>query len=345
MNTTIPLHVYVLLTYLITSYILFNKYNSEKHLFALFLVLVKSKSYLVLIINFIIANYVMVGSLTVKLFFGEIRVSELLGVVDKIKAKLITFMLLFITMRPSVDIYKLMIIIHIYFVLLLNMLAFNRAAYLVTAEATNPNSKKGQRKIFFVHILLFLINYASFIIVSYPLKSSGIDFLSLDYFNFSGMEKGNASEIIVCCIFTTEVIFMQMKLYVKFIKLSIDLTELKIQKEWEHKKVFLHLINLFRYAIKVLIEIKFCALTIKTGVFPIYLFIDGFYSIWHVTKQGYKLWEYISLRRIIKNLEHFDANLSQEGDGETKNQCICLDEVKVGKKLPCGHVFHEACIK
>jgi E3 ubiquitin-protein ligase synoviolin len=160
------------------------------------------------------------------------------------------------------------------------------------------------------------------------------------------MDKGNPSEIIVSCIFATEVIFMQMKLYVKFIKLSIDLTELKMQKEWEHKKVLLHIINLIRYVIKVLIEIKFCGLTIKTGIFPIYLFIDGFYSIWHVTKQGYKLWEYISLRRIIKNLDNYDSSLNQgEGEGEAKNQCICLDEVKVGKKLPCGHVFHEACIK
>lgn len=344
MITSLTLNLYVILTYFITAYFFYTKYTTEKHFFALALTFVKSKSYLILIVNFALANYMLIAKSIIKLFFGEIRLSELFGVVDKLKAKIVSFMLLFLTMRPSIDTYKVLIILHVFFVLTLNMIAFNRAAYVMTAEGSNPNAKKEQKKIFFIHFCLFFINFLSLDFLSKPLVNMGIDFLSANVFDFSGMENGNPSEIIVYCIFTIEIIFIQIKLFVKFIKLSIELTEIKLQKEWEYKKPALLSINFIRYLVKLFIEIKFCGLTVKSGIFPIYLFIDGVYSIWHVINQGLKLYEFLMYRKLINKLDIYDS-VNNENDAKETHQCICLDEVKVGKKLPCGHVFHESCIK
>ena len=339
MNTSIPIGIYVFMTYIVTGYLFWIKYQREKHLFGLSIVFVKSKVYLLLLINFVLANYVMIGKSIVKIFFGEIRVSELLGIVDKLKSKIITFMLIFITMRPNVDLPKLMVIIHIYFILLLNMISFNRAAYLLTAEVTNPNSRNERIKIFNVHIVLFVINFLTYSIVSSPLESMGVNFLKFDY--FTQLNEGvNISELVVYCIFTCEMIYIQIKLYVKFTKLSIEMTELKLQKEWDHKKLVLYILNFFRYLIKVLVEIKLCILTVKSGVFPVFLFVDCFYSAYFLTKQFYKIYDYMSKKNLVSKLENYEWN-----EGEQKHQCICLEDVIIGKKLPCGHVLHEQCIK
>lgn len=351
-NTSFTINLYIAITYIVTIYIFGSRIINEPHLYSFSLVTVKSKTYMSLLVNFILANYIMIGLAIVKIFFGEIRVSELLGIVDKIKNKIVTFMLLFISMRPQIDISKLLIIIHVYFVIILNMLTFNRAAYLMTAEASNPNARKQQYSILYVHVALFFLNYFSYIAVTYPLIKIGVDFFSLDYFNFSGLEGKNASDVIIYCIFTCEIIYCQLKLFVKFVKLTIELTELVNQKEWEHKKITVLLFDFFRYFFKAIFAIKFLGLTIKSGVFPLFLFIDMFYSVWNVAKQGYKLWEFIHLKRMIGKLENFnieEAENDLSGTEQTKDgkkyECICLDEVKIGKKLPCGHIFHEQCIR
>jgi len=352
MYTSFTLNFYIIISYAITLYIFFTRIINEPHLYHFSLITVKSKAYLSLLVNFIFANYLMIGNGIIKLFFKEIRVSELLGIIDKIKNKVVTFMLLFITMRPEVDISKLLIIIHIYFVIVLNMLSFNRAAYLMTAEASNPDARKQQYSIFYVHIALFFLNYFSYIAVSYPLLKLGINFISKDYFNFTGLEGKNAGEVIIYCIFTCEIIYCQLKLFMKFIKLSIELTELENQKEWEHKKITCLFFEFMRFLLKALIAIKFCGLTIKSGVFPLFLFIDMFYCVWNVGKQGLKIWEFVHLKRMINKLENFNiedegesGNINEQNKDGKKFECICLDEVKVGKKLPCGHIFHEQCIR
>lgn len=339
MNANIPFYLYIILTYVVTTYILVDKFLQEGQLVTFSLYLFKSKSYLSMLMNLVIATYFLGGKFLLWLFFNNVRTSEFAGVADKLKMKIFSMFILFMTMRPTIDISRILMILHVYFVMLVNMLSFNRAAYLIKADQDN---RRGQFKILLLYSFLFFVNHISYIIVSNPLKALGIDLLSLSFdVNVSQSFTGNDS--LIYCIFSSELLFIQFKLFIKFMKLSVEMTELHMKKHWEYNQLSLNVLNLFRYFFKVLLEIKFCYIITKTGVFPVFIFIDVFYSVWHLFKQFAKIYEYITLNRLISQLNDYVEDPS-DNIAHTNN-CICLEEVKIGKKLPCGHVFHLSCIK
>lgn len=339
MNANIPFYLYIVLTYVVTTYILVDKFIQEGQLVTFSLYMFKSKSYLSMLMNLVIATYFLCGKFLLWLFFSNLRTSEFAGVADKLKMKIFSMFILFMTMRPTIDISRILMILHVYFVILVNMLSFNRAAYLIKADGEN---RRAQIKILFLYVFLFFVNHISYIVVSHPLKAVGIDLLSLSFdINISSGFTGNDS--LIYCIFSSELLFIQFKLFIKFMKLSVEMTELQLKKHWEYNQLSLSILNLFRYFFKVLLEIKFCYIITKTGVFPVFIIIDVFYSVWHLFKQFSKIYEYITLNRLISQLNDYVEDPTD--NIAHSNNCICLEEVKVGKKLPCGHVFHLHCIK
>ena len=72
------------------------------------------------------------------------------------------------------------------------------------------------------------------------------------------------------------------------------------------------------------------------------MFIDIFFSVFKLFKHFLKIYDYFKLKLILKKLE--DYKFDKDNDSHVNN-CICLEEVDEGKRLPCGHVFHFQCIK
>jgi hypothetical protein len=60
---------------------------------------------------------------------------------------------------------------------------------------------------------------------------------------------------LIYYIFSCEFIFLLIKLISKFIKLSISLTQLNMNKIWKHKLIVFNLIGVLRYTVKLYIEI------------------------------------------------------------------------------------------
>lgn len=149
---------------------------------------------------------------------------------------------------------------------------------------------------------------------------------------------------LIYYIFACEFIFLLIKLIAKFTKLIIDLTQINMQKHWNMKLIVFNIISFIRYAIKLAIEIRFCVVLVKVGVVPVFFIIDVFYSCWNLIKLAYKFYENYKTNKHINSLVDYVAE-----DTENKQNMIicniCLDEIKVGKMLNCGHVFHLRCIK
>lgn len=92
---------------------------------------------------------------------------------------------------------------------------------------------------------------------------------------------------------------------------------------------------------------------VNAGVIPVFFIIDVFYSCWHLIKLIYKFYDNYKMNKFINkyyililfSLSDY-LHGTEEGEDDTARLCnICLDEIKVGKKLLCGHVFHLRCIK
>ena len=123
-------YIYCLLTTLVTAYSLFTLYSRENQLFVFSIYLVKSKFYFCLMLNFGLMCLFIIGKIVVKLFFGEVRLSEMIQVIEKIRMKFITFLLLFLTFRPTIDISKIIVVVVYHCMAILNMLTFKRSAYV-----------------------------------------------------------------------------------------------------------------------------------------------------------------------------------------------------------------------
>jgi hypothetical protein len=64
-------------------------------------------------------------------------------------------------------------------------------------------------------------------------------------------------------------------------------------------------------------------------------------------KLGYKFYDNYRISKHINNLPDFIVPTNETPDNKNKElTCyICFDELKLGKKLNCGHIFHLRCIK
>jgi hypothetical protein len=83
---------------------------------------------------------------------------------------------------------------------------------------------------------------------------------------------------------------------------------------------------------------------IKVGVVPLFFIIDVSHSCWNLIKFGYKIYDNHKLNIHLSNLPDYIASTSEEKKEEITCY-ICFDELNVGKRLNCGHVFHLHCIK
>jgi len=136
MNT---FYIYSLLTVIATSYFFISLYQKENQIFVFSIYLTKSKFYFSLLLNFGLMVLLFIGKIVIKIFFGEIRLSEMIvsiiliyiqQVIEKIRMKFITFLLLFLTFRPTIDLSKLLVVIIYHLMSILNLLSFKRSAYV-----------------------------------------------------------------------------------------------------------------------------------------------------------------------------------------------------------------------
>jgi hypothetical protein len=80
------------------------------------------------------------------------------------------------------------------------------------------------------------------------------------------------------------------------------------------------------------------------GVVPLFFIIDVSHSCWNLIKFGYKIYDNYKINNHISKLP--DYTPIQEDEKKEEITCyICFEELKVGKRLNCGHTFHLRCIK
>jgi hypothetical protein len=70
--------IYILVTILSTLYFFYNLYQKENQIFIFTIYIVKSKFYFCLLINFVAMLLITFGKFLVKIFFNEVRLSEMI---------------------------------------------------------------------------------------------------------------------------------------------------------------------------------------------------------------------------------------------------------------------------
>lgn len=71
-------HIYCIVTFLTTFYFYYNLYLKENQLYIFSMYIVKSKFHFCLLVNFVVMILISCGKIIIKLFFDEIRLSEMI---------------------------------------------------------------------------------------------------------------------------------------------------------------------------------------------------------------------------------------------------------------------------
>lgn len=340
----ISLNIYCLVTILSTSYYFYDLYTKEDTFFIFSMHLLKSKFYFCLALNFFIMLLVISGKFLLYIFYGEVRLSELSQVIEKIRLKFFQLLVLFISFRPTIDIKKILFIVLYFFMAFLTGIAYKRGAYIASI---NESNKKKQFKIISIYILLIYLNY-----ILYSIS------------NTSNEKQKNQShgDFLIYYVFNCEFLFLFIKIVAKFYKLMINITSINMEKIWDYRNLTFNVISTIKYSIKILCEFRFCYVLIKMRIFPIYFFIDVLRNAYHLLKLIIKIYESYNNTNYVQSLTDYDINIELTNQGlintlmteeeinkikqEKINICnICLSEIEKGKYLNCGHVFHIKCIK
>ena len=340
----IPLNIYCLFTILSTSYYFYDLYTKEDTFFIFSMHILKSKFYFCLALNFFIMILLIIAKFMIYLFYGEVRLSELSQVIEKVRLKFFNLLVLFISFRPTIDIKKIFFVSLYFFMAFLTGIAYKRGAYITSSNETN---KKVQLKIIGIYIILIYMNYLLYSISLTPNERD---------------KSQSHGDFLIYYIFNCEFLFLFIKILAKFYKLMINITSINMDKIWDYRSLTFNIISTVKYSIKILCEFRFCYELIKMRIFPIYFFIDVLKNAFHLCKMPLKIYESYNNTNYIPSLMNYDIDtelknlgvindfMTEEEKNEIKkekiNRCnICLDELEKGKYLNCGHAFHLKCIK
>ena len=340
----ISLNLYCLATILFTSYYFYDLYSKEYTFYVISMYILKSKFYFSLSLNFFIMIIVLSGRFLIRLFYGDVRLSELSRVIEKMRFDFLELLLFFISLRPTIDVQKIFFIILYFFVSFLTGIAYKRGAYLASINETNKNK---QIKIIGIYFFLILFNYTLY-------ENSRISDENL--FNKS------QEDYLIYFILNSKYLFLLLTIIAKSYKLIINITSINMGKIWDYRGLTFKIISTIKYSIKILYEFRLCYILIKMNTYDFYFFLNVFKDANRLWKLTEKIYDSYNSIKYVNNLMDYDINtelfnlgaitneMTEEEINKIKhdkiNICnICLNEIEKGKYLNCGHVFHLKCIK
>lgn len=129
--------------------------------------------------------------------------------------------------------------------------------------------------------------------------------------------------------------------FVKFLLHSIDL---RSEDPWENKSMYMLYLDLIMSFMRLILYAVFICIMFKVHTLPIFALRPMYLAIRTFRKA---LSDIVLSRRAIAQLDLY-PNATEEELASDNTCIICREEMMPGasaKKLPCGHIFHAACLR
>uniref|UniRef100_A0A6A7G8P2 RING-type E3 ubiquitin transferase n=1 Tax=Hirondellea gigas TaxID=1518452 RepID=A0A6A7G8P2_9CRUS len=152
-------------------------------------------------------------------------------------------------------------------------------------------------------------------------------------------EKQTLDVLILFAFEFTLLALSMIKSGVKYIILCVDARH---DGGWPPKPVFVFYADVFHDLMYlILYSLFFCLICVTFGL-PVYL-IRELYQAYATLRS--RVAKYITYRKLVKNMNLRFPDVRDEELGEDRTCIICFDEMTVGKRLPCSHIFHFDCLR
>jgi E3 ubiquitin-protein ligase synoviolin len=266
----------------------------------------------------LLAGTLVVSRFVKSLYFGSLREAEVEVLIEKAKYSIIDTCLALTIFRNELSAQIFTLFGFLILMKLLHKLAKTRMEYLEQI-APIPTMMKLRMGI----LLLSTIS----------VDTAGV------YFSMKNTLANGKSVIILFGFEFGLLLNYALNLAVRFI---IQIIDGQLENGLSSRGFYILVADLISEVIKVITYIAFFALICIHYGLPFHLIRDVYAAYFSFQR---KLTSFIKYLQLVRNLDSRFPNASAEELEHAGDCLVCRERMEIGKKLPCGHVFHLDCLK
>ncbi|XP_035903818.1 E3 ubiquitin-protein ligase HRD1 [Anopheles stephensi] len=305
---------------LLTGLVIGNAYYQKKQFYPSVVYITKSNPSMAVIYIQSLVLVLMLGKLMKKIFLGTLRAAEFEHLMERFWYALTETCLAFTVFRDDFNPKFVALFTVLLFLKSFHWLAEDRVDYMERSPVIGW--------LFHVRVagLLLCLGLFDYELISYAYQST--------------IAKG----VTVQLVFGFEYAILMTMVINTAIKYIFHAAELRSDTPWENKAVFLLYTELIIGFTRVVLYVVFVILMVKIFTLPMFAFRPMYYTMRNFKKA---LNDVILSRRAIRNMNTLYPDATPEELQMSDNICIICreDMVSSSKKLPCGHIFHTACLR
>lgn len=304
----------------LTGMVIGNAYYQKKQFYPSVVYITKSNPSMAVIYIQSLVLVLMLGKLMKKIFLGTLRAAEFEHLMERFWYALTETCLAFTVFRDDFNPKFVALFTVLLFLKSFHWLAEDRVDYMERSPVIGW--------IFHLRVagLLACLGVLDYQLIAYAYQST--------------IAKGATVQLV----FGFEYAILMTMVLNTAIKYMFHAAELRSDTPWENKAVFLLYTELIIGLIRVVLYVIFVILMVKIYTLPLFAFRPMYYTMRNFKKA---LNDVILSRRAIRNMNTLYPDATPEELQLSDNICIICreDMVSNSKKLPCGHIFHTACLR
>uniref|UniRef100_A0A1Q3FE12 RING-type E3 ubiquitin transferase n=1 Tax=Culex tarsalis TaxID=7177 RepID=A0A1Q3FE12_CULTA len=304
----------------LTGMVIGNAYYQKKQFYPSVVYITKSNPSMAVIYIQSLVLVLMLGKLMKKVFLGTLRAAEFEHLMERFWYALTETCLAFTVFRDDFNPKFVALFTVLLFLKSFHWLAEDRVDYMERSPVIGW--------IFHLRVagLLACLGVLDYQLIAYAYQST--------------IAKGATVQLV----FGFEYAILMTMVLNTAIKYMFHAAELRSDTPWENKAVFLLYTELIIGLIRVILYVIFVILMVKIYTLPLFAFRPMYYTMRNFKKA---LNDVILSRRAIRNMNTLYPDATPEELQLSDNICIICreDMISSSKKLPCGHIFHTACLR
>eukprot|EP01134_Creolimax_fragrantissima_P001423 CFRG1423T1 len=305
----------VLLTAVIT-----NAWIQKEQFYATCVYLSRSNTFSLLAYNQGLVLVLLFGKLLFKLFFGQLRATEVEHLYEKSWFAITETCLAMSIFRDEFDSVFVLWLTLLLFVKMFHWLCEDRVDYMEQTPVLG--------RMFHVRLISLLALLA------------GVDMTCVVYAAFELYSKGPSMQLLFGFEFTilaTSVISITLKY-------MLNCIEVLSEVPWERKSMYIFYVELCMDFIRIVVYLCFFGIVMNFYGLPLHIIRDLYLTFKSFTKRVRDMVQY---HQATSNMNERYPDATPEELAAIDNTCIiCREDMETNaKKLPCGHIFHLACLR
>jgi len=318
-NNKMRLTLITLGSTLATTAVILNAFYQKKQFYPSIVYLTKSNPSIAVVYAQAFVAVFLIGKALRKIFFGQLRAAELEHLIEKFWYVITETCLAFTVFRDDFSSK---------FVALFTFLLFMKAFHWLIEDRVDYMERTP------IITLLFHARVVSLLLLLGTLDSA------LIHHAFRTTLASGASVQMVFGFEYSILLAMVVAIVMKYVLHTIDNQN---ENPWENKNVYLLYVELVIGFVKCCLYIVFVGVMVKIHTFPLFAIRPMYLTIRTFKKS---LSDVILSRRAIAYMNTRFPEATTAELNEVDNTCIiCRDQMFIGKKLPCNHIFHSHCLR